>query len=251
MRRVWLLLALAGVLSAGTPANAQDQPPGDRPEPRPLLTGTLSAGLGLTSGNKDTTTFNGSYDLKYELKGRNLVRSSGLFLYGKTDGELSSEQYRLTARDEYTVSRRLFVFGEVRYFHDRFKGISSLVAPTAGGGYKAVDTRQATLAFSGGIGGVWEQDYDTPLKTTGAVTFEQKFTRRLSRSAAFTQSFSTLWNLTAFGDGLYQLGLTLTSTLVGRTELKVEALDTFKTRPPQPGLRRNDVTLLTGISYKF
>jgi hypothetical protein len=235
------------------PALAQDQAPGAPVKTLPPLriSGNVSFGLGQTSGNKDTLTFNGSYDLKFDQRPRNVLKSNGLLLYGKTGGELSTQQYRLWARDEYTFDTRAFAYAEVRYLHDLFKGIRYLVAPTAGFGYKIVNDKRMTLSLSAGAGGAWEQDYDVPLATTGAVTFEEKFTRKISAGATIGQSFSTLWNIADFGDALYLLGANVTSTLVGKAQLKIEVLDSYKTRPPLPGLLRNDLALITSIVYKF
>ena len=57
----------------------------------------------MTSGNTDTTSFNGSYEVKFDPKTRNVVKSNGLFLYGKTNGTLATEQYRIVG------PRRIFV----------------------------------------------------------------------------------------------------------------------------------------------
>ena len=111
-------IALVGLLLCAVPALAQSQPPPAAPAAAPAaatpapLTGSVSFSLGVTSGNKDTTSINGSYDLKFDPKTRNVVKSSGLFLYGKTDGQLSNEQYGLSVRDEYSVGARAFVFGD-------------------------------------------------------------------------------------------------------------------------------------------
>ena len=114
-------LVVSSVLSAGL-VMAQAPAPATEPPP-PAVTGNVSFGLGLTSGNKDTMNFNAGYEFKYDPKTKNVVKSTGLFLYGKTDGELTNEQYGLSVRDEYSFSPRAFVFGEMRYLHDRFKGI--------------------------------------------------------------------------------------------------------------------------------
>jgi hypothetical protein len=36
-----------------------------------------------------------------------------------------------------------------------------------------------------------------------------------------------------------------------RTQLKVEALDTFKNKPPLPTIKANDVAVLMSIVYKI
>lgn len=247
----WTRAAIAlGSLMLPSPILAQ-APPAQPAPPAPALTGSVSAGLGVTSGNKDTTSFNASYELKYDPNSRNVVKSAGLFLYGKTDGELTSEQYGLSVRDEYAVTPRAFAFGEVRYLHDRFKGISYLLSPTAGVGYKVVDGKDTSLSVSAGLGGIWEKDYGLDLHTSGAASLDEKLSHNLSASAAVGQSFAALWNVSDFGDALYLFGVNLTATLVGNAQLKVELQDSYKARPPQPTLKSNDVTFLTGIVYKF
>jgi putative salt-induced outer membrane protein len=245
---VTLCLACAGSFAAPLMA----QPPAKPAEPPPPpVTGNVSVGLGVTSGNKDTTNFNAGYEFKYDPGAKNVVKSTGLFLYGKTDGELTNEQYGLAARDEYAFRPRAFVFGELRYLHDRFKGIEYLVTPTGGVGYKLVDDKVTALSVSAGLGGIWEQDYDVDLKTSGAVSLDEKLSRKLSASAAVNQSLAALWNVSDFGDALYIFGLNLTATVVGKAQVKVELLDTYKTRPPLATLQSNDVAFITGIVYKF
>ncbi len=114
-----------------------------------------------------------------------------------------------------------------------------------------MDEKNTTLSLSAGVGSVSERDYGLDTRTTGAVSFEERFSRKLSASATVGQSVSALWDISAFGNGLYLVGVNLTSTLVGRAQLKVEVLDTYKTRPPLPTLKRNDVALLTAIVLKF
>ena len=256
MRKISLgFLVLAAVLSASpllaqAPAQAPPCTPPPEPPP-PAFTGNISFGLGITSGNKDTTNVNAGYEFKYDPKTKNVLKSAGLFLYGKTDGEVSNETYGLSARDEYSFSPRAFVFGDVKYLHDRFKGIQSLISPTAGVGYKIVDNKATALSVSGGLGAVWEKDYDVESKTTGAASFDEKFTQNLSASASVGQSFSALWNVGDFGDALYLFGANIAASVVGKAQIKLELLDTYKTRPPLPTLKSNDVNFITSIVYKF
>jgi len=245
-----LCLAVPALAQAPAPAPCPPCTP-PPPPPPPALTGSVSFGLGVSAGNKDTTTVNAGYDLTYDPKTKNVLKSTGLFLYGKTDGDLSNETYGLSVRDEYNVTSRAFVFGAARYLHDRFKGIESLWSPTGGLGYKVVDEKTTSLSVAGGLGGVWEKDYGFDTKTTGAVSLDERFQQKLSASAAAGQSFSALWNVKDFGDALYLFGVNLSATVVGKAALKVELIDTYKTRPSDPLLESNDVNLIMGIVYKF
>lgn len=251
-RRIARPLALGAVLALAAVSPLFAQPASTAPAaPTPAVTGNVSLGLGVTAGNKDTSNLNAGYEFKYDPKTKNVVKSTGLFLYGKTDGDLTTEQYGLSARDEYSLTPRAFVFGEGKYLHDRFKGIESLFAPTAGAGYKLMDSKATQLSVSAGLGGVWEKDYGLDSRSSGAVSFDEKLTQKLSESSSVGQSFSALWNIGDFGDALYLFGANLTATVVGRAALKLELLDTYKVRPPQPDLQSNDVSFITSIVYKF
>jgi putative salt-induced outer membrane protein YdiY len=246
------LIGFGAWLTAG-PALAQGPPPTPPavPPPPPKLAGNVSFGLGLTSGNTNTTNFNGGYEIRYAPSVRNVVKSSGLFLYGETDGVRSNEQYGLNVRDEFTPDTRFFLYGEFRYLHDRFKGIDYLAAPTAGVGYKVLDQRRATLFVSSGVGGAWERDYGSNFRRSGAVTVDQKLTIRLTRTASVGQSCYALWNITDIHDGLYVFRANITAALVGRLQFKVEAADTYKTKVPATTRQSNDVTVIVSVVYRF
>ena len=245
------LLALGAWLTAGS-AIAQPQPPNpaaSSPRP-PALTGNVSFGLGLTSGNRDTTNFNGGYEFKYTPSPRNVVKSSGLFLFGETAGVRSNEQWGLNVRDEFTPDSRVFLYGEFRYLHDRFKGIDYLMSPTAGVGYKILDDSRVTLFVSGGVGGAWEQDTASRFRRSGAVTADQKLTVRVTRTTSIGQSLYALWNVTDVRDELYVLRANVTAALAGRMQLKLEVVDTYKTKLP-PTSQNNDVALIASVVYRF
>ncbi len=237
----WATLLLAATSFAQAPP----------PPPPPPTTGNVSVGLALTSGNKDTSTFNASYEVTHDPKKKNVVKSSGLFLRGATEGDLTAEQYALTARDEYAFAARAFVFGEMRYLHDKFKEISYLLSPTGGVGYRFVDSAATVLSASAGVGGVWEKDAGLDLQTSGAVTAEEKLSHKLSATTTATQSATGLWKTSDFGDALYTFGATLAVSVVSHVQLKVDLLDTYKNKPPNADVKKNDVAFLTGVQYKF
>ena len=86
-----------------------------------------------------------------------MIKSDGLAIRGKTDGELSADRTGLNLRDEFRLNGRAYVFGQAQYLRDRFKEIDYLVAPTAGVGYKVVDSEATKLAVDVAVGGVWER----------------------------------------------------------------------------------------------
>ncbi len=248
--RPTILLAALAILTMAAPGLAQT-PPAPAQAPPEVTTGNVSFGLALTSGNKDTTTINASYEFKYDPRTKNVFKSTGLVLYGKSDGDVTAEQYGLNFRDEYAIGTRAYLYGDLRYLHDRFKGVSYLVTPTFGGGYKLVGLPATTLEASAGAGVVWEKDYGVDLQTTGAVTVGEKFTQKVSGTATFGQTFTALWKTADFGDAFYLFGMNLTATVIGSAQVKLEFIDTYKAKPADSALKKNDLTFIVGLVYKF
>jgi putative salt-induced outer membrane protein YdiY len=240
------LLAAATVLAFATPSYAQV--PAAAPK---IWTVQASAGLALTSGNSDTSTMNAAYDVTYDAQAKNVVKSDGLWLRGKTEGVLSAHRLGLNIRDEYRFHPRAFVFGQNQYLRDEFKSIDYLIAPTVGVGYKLVDSAATKLSADAGVGGVWEKNPDIDTRSSGAITASEKLTQTVTANTTLTQGFAALWKTNDLDDALYTVSVGIAAAMSTRTQLKFEVLDTFKNRPPLPSVEKNDVAVLMAIVYKM
>jgi putative salt-induced outer membrane protein YdiY len=233
------------------PAGAAAQsPPPPSPSARPLSQ-ALSAGFALTTGNKDTSTFNLGYDLLYDPKRRNQVKFAGLFLRGKTDGELTGDRLALDGRDEFELREHLFAFGQLQYLRDQFKDIDYLVSPTVGLGYRLTDNGPTRLSLDAGLGAVWEKSpiEEEVLQTSAAITVAQKLSQQISSTTALTQSLTALYKTEELSDALYTFGAAVTASMTMRTQLKVEVVDSFKTRVPDD-IGNNDVAVIVGLVFR-
>jgi putative salt-induced outer membrane protein len=246
-----LLVAICLIVIACPLALAQTPPqnPPAQPPP-PVWTGSFGAGLSMTSGNSDTTNINLSFDTKYDPKTGNLFKAEGLYLLGRAEGEDTANRLFLLGRFEHLLKPRVFVFGQLQYTRDPFKGIDYLIAPTGGIGYKLVDTPRTQLSADTSLGVVWEKNPDVSVRTSGAWAAGEKLSHKLSDTATFTESAQALWKLDDLGDAFYQGGLGLAVAITARSQLKVELQDTYKTRPPD-GLEKNDVALLLSFVFKY
>ena len=154
-------------------------------------------------------------------------------------------------RDEYSLSKRTFLFAEGSYLRDQFKDILYLVAPIGGAGFKLIATDDTTLAVSGGAGGYFEKNTGLELKKSGSINAGQNFSHKLSTTATFTQSVATLWKTNDFEDSLTNFSVGVTTTLYRKLELKVEFLDSYKTKPPNATIKKNDTAFLTTFLLKY
>jgi putative salt-induced outer membrane protein len=241
-----LLCSSAALAQEPCPCPAPAPPP-----PPPVWTGSASAGLGLTAGNSDTRNLNLAFEATRDPKTRNVLKFAALYFWNEQDGEASANRLSLLARDEYKLSPRTFVFGQVQYLRDPFKEIEYLIAPTGGLGYKLVDTDRTKFSVDGGAGGSWEKNTGLDVEFSGAVTGGEQFSHKLSDTASVTQAVSALWKMDDFGDALYTFGAGIAASVTTRVAMKLEVLDTYKTKPPSDDVKKNDVALIASLAYKF
>lgn len=239
-----LFAALPTLTLAQTPAAAPPPPP-------PGWTGSASAGLALTQGNNDTSTVNAAYEIKRDTGSPFLLKSTGLLVWGKSEGELTQDQLALSGRGERKLTERTSMFGQLQYLRDSFKDIDYLISPTIGVSQLLLKNDRTEFSVDGGVGIVWEQNTDLDLKTDGAVTAGQQFTHKLTATTDFKQKVSALWKMDDFGDALYAFNAGIALAITDGTQLKVEILDTYKTKPTAADIKSNDIATLLSFVYKF
>ncbi len=213
--------------------------------------GTFGAGFSLTGGNTDTANFNLSFNGTYDPKTRNVIKANGLYLRSDKDNEITADRLRLGVRDEYTLSDRVFAFGDTTYLRDPFKEISYLLNPYGGLGYQLLSTEKVSLAVDGGAGVVWEKNPGFETNTSGTLNAGQNLSVKLSEGAEITQQLNGLWKTDNFEDALYHFAVGVATQLTKRTELKVEFVDDFKNLTPGPEVKKNDTAFLTSFLFKF
>jgi len=248
MRIVLIFTVLAASILSCNVAMAQAQ---QTPAPMKLYTGSFGGGLALTSGNTDTKNYNLTFSLTRDPKTRNVFKAEALYLRATQSDVLNLERAAAKVRDEYSLTKKVFLFAEFGYLRDPFKDIRYLLSPGGGIGYKFVDTDATKLAISGGAGGLFEKNSGVPVKKSGSVNAGQTLSQKLSADTTFTESVATLWKMDDFNDSLTNFRAGLTTTLYKNLELKVEFLDTYKSRPPLPTIKKNDTAFIMTFLLKY
>jgi len=98
---------------------------------------------------------------------------------------------------------------------------------------------------------VMEKDTGFDLDTDGAITGGQHLSHKLTATTELKQKAGALWVIDDFGDALYTFGIGLAASVTGGTQMKVEFLDTYKTKPAVTGVQKNDIAVLVSFVYKF
>ena len=227
------------------PILAEDLPAGKN------QAGSFSAGLSLTRGNSDTKNINLTFDFAQRVNARNVAKYNAFYLRADQGGALTVDRTSLGARDEFTVSPRTFAFADAQFLRDRFKEIDYLVTPTAGIGQHLIKETNLDLSVEGGAGIALEKDSGLDRQTSGALQARQVLTWKFSPTATFGETAAGLWKTKDFGDALYHVEASLASNLTARSQLKLSALDDYKTKPPAAGIKKNDISIIAAVVMKF
>jgi putative salt-induced outer membrane protein YdiY len=248
-----VIIASAAALGARG-AQAQDcQPcqPSPSPPPPPAWKVSLGGGLSRTGGNTETSSYNVSVEAAYDPHGKNVVRGSGMYLRASDGGVTTASRSLAAARDEYTVNGRAFVYGQIEYQRDVFKGVEHVVSPQGGVGVKVVDGPKIVFALDGGLGAAFEKLLDEASTTKLAVNSSDRVEWKPSPTLNLFQKASALWKADDFGDAYYHAELGLTTRLAKRLDLKLAFTDDYKTRPPTPALKKNDTSFVASLLFKL
>ncbi len=237
------------LIAAPITARAQT-PPTPEPPPR-VYTGNFGGGIALTNGNTSTRNFNLTGALVRDPKSKSIIKTAASYLRGTTSDVLSVDRTAINLRHEYTLSKQMFVFDQLDYVRDQFKEIVFFWAPTAGLGYKFINTDATLFILDGGGGGVLEKNPGINAGKSGSVTGDERFQRKLSSAATFTESLSAISKTNDFSDYLSNFTTGITTTVAGNVQLKVEFIDSYKNRPPNAGVKKNDTAFVTTVVLKY
>ena len=246
----WIVIgSLALLVEVAIAGRAVAQPPA-APDPGTWI-GTAGAGLALTSGNSDTLSVNVAFDVTRDPKTRNIMKWTGLYLRGEQNDALVANRLSLSFRDQYALTARTYTFGQLDYLRDTFKLIDYLVAPTAGVGYKVIDTAITKFSTDAGVGVVWEKNPDFDVRTSMALIAGEKLEHALTSTSTLKHAATGLWKANDLADGLYTVSVGLATRISEQFQLSIDVLDTFKNRPPTAATKKNDVAIVTAIITKF
>lgn len=239
----------ACLLAPGFAAAQSSQEPAAAPPP--VYAGSFGGGFGLTGGNSATKNVNLSFGLVRDPKTKDVFKVDALYLRSTQNDVLSLDRSLMRVREEHTVSGRAFLFSQMEYLRDRPKDIRYLLAPTGGVGYKVVNNDRTVLSFSGGAGGIWEKNTGLDVKGSGSLNAGESLSYKVSPTATFVQAISQLWKTNDFSDYLTNFSMGVSTSINKKMELKVEFLDSFKNRPPNATIKKNDTAFVTTVGFKF
>jgi putative salt-induced outer membrane protein YdiY len=219
------------------------------PPPKPHWDSILTAGVTLTRGNSDSllSTAKIITDKKTPYDEYNLGADA---TYGSANGIANNETYHGIGQWNHLFSPKWYGFLRGEGLHDGIAEVKYRFTITSGVGYNLIKSTNTTLAAETGPGIVIERlgNLDTVYAT---MRFAERFERKFDKnSARIWENAEFLPQINKPGEYLFNSEIGAESALYKNVDLQVYLDDNFNSLPAA-GFRRNDVKLVSGVSYKF
>lgn len=225
--------------------------PEEKKDKKNPFSGSVGAGLSMTSGNSETINWNLSFDVGKKTKNQHDLKLNGLYLRGKENGKLSLDRLKVSLRDDYSINDSIVGYGNVSYKSDPLKGIDYLVNPAGGLGWKIQESDKFSLQADIGAGFLLERDRNFERKSSLSINSNQSFTYRLSKTARLRQKLDVLWKADNLEDYLVNASISLATKVTAASELQAEFLDDFKNKPADIAYKKNDIALILKYVVRF
>ena len=217
-----------------------------------LWVGSLDAGLGVVSGNSESSNYSlGLNAVRATTRDKITYYTTGAFARATVNGVASTTAQAIAGgvRYDLNLSDKAFGFGTVDMLSDRFQALDLQLALGAGVGYHAIKDSRTTVDLL--VGPAFDrQSFTTFNRTSGEVLLGETVTRKLGASSSFNEALFFYPNFTSTGQyrGTLSLGLItkLTKVLSWQT-----SFNDFYLSNPAPGKKTNDLLLSTGLRVTF
>lgn len=210
---------------------------------------SITAGLTLTRGNSQSLLAS----IKYLTTKKTPVNEFDFDAdgsYGSSSGVATTETLHGSGQWNHLFTDRFFGYLRADALHDGIADIKYRFTLTAGAGYYFIKTPQTTLAGEVGPGVVTERldtTDDTFATLRLAERFEHKFT---GNNARIYESVELLPQVDKVSNYLLNSEIGAEAAISKSVSLSV-CLDDFYNSEPASDRKRNDVKLVSGVTYTF
>lgn len=217
--------------------------------------GSFDLGITVTQGNSETSNFS--------LSGRTVNRGerhrwlfAGSYLRASTDGQETANKGELAVQYDYFPGERFFFFGRAAGSFNEPAGLDLRLAPGLGAGYLLAGPPGAELALEGGATWIRDEFVDGSSTRSVFLALGQTLHWKVSETTTVDQSLTYNPRSTRLDDYLLTGEASVSTRIAGGLGLKLTLRNEFDSTPfvdPGTGVARekNDLTLVTGVTYEF
>ena len=217
-----------------------------------LWTGTLDTGLGLVTGNSQSSNFTfGLNAVRATTRDKITYYTTAAFARSALNGVTATTAQAVAGgvRYDLNVSDKSFAFGTVDLFNDRFQDLDLRTVVGAGVGYHAIKNNHTT--FDVLFGGAFNREFFTTSNRSSAeVLLGETLIHKFFASSSFNESLFFYPNLSSTGNYRSTVSLGLVTKLTKVLSWQTSFSDYYLS-DPVPGKKSNDLILSTGLRLSF
>lgn len=244
-------LAAALALLAAGPAAAQE----DGEEPEPGWRGNADLGFTLTEGNSETTSLSAAIHAAWR---REAGRWSldGSLVRTTTDGEEVANRGDAGLQYDWFAGERTYLFTRAGVSYNEPAGLDLRLSPAAGVGWRALEREGLELSLEGGASWIRDSFADGSTTEDLSLLAAESFYLQLAEDTDLVQTLTWQPSTEGVDDYLLEGEIALSTMITEAVGLKVSLRDQFDSEPfvdPVTGEQRekNDLTFVTGVTYRF
>lgn len=209
---------------------------------------SADAGLSLTTGNSDTLTF-GLRGLASYFDEKNELYLGADYFYGDANSSTTADNLRIYETYNRLLTDRFYFGGNSEYLRDEIADIDYRVTLLPKLGYYIAKNDAFKLSVEAGVGYQWQQLGGIADDFSVLYLGERSEYQLTSRTKLF-QSIGYIPEASDFSNYRIQADAGVTTRLSNHWALNVFARDTYDAIPAT-GSSKNDLLLMTSISYAF
>lgn len=207
-----------------------------------------AASLAYASGNSDSASHSLQLSAKYA-KDKNEVLLGADWLYSESDGDTSTDSFRIQGQYNRQLTERLFHGLNGSYFTDRVADLDYRTELGLSLGYHLIKNDNTSLSLETGLGMAWEEqgreNHDLVINR-----FVQRFEHQLSKRAKIWQSIAFTPKFDDFNDYNLIAEAGIDTTISEHWALRSSIRYQYDSSPAA-GRQSDDTTLLMGLSYSL
>lgn len=234
----------APVPAAGTKTAATVPPP----EPKYPWESSIGAGLVLTRGNSHTLLYSGEIETaKKTPKNEYSLGANGAF--GSQNSKDNVNNYGGFGQWNHLFTDRFYSYVRAEGKRDIIADLDYRFNVGPGAGYYLVKMTNTTLAAEAGAGYQYEHLGDE-YNSFATARFAEKFEHKFNSRARVWQKVEFLPQVDEFDNYIINFEVGAEASLTTVLSLKTTLEDTYQSQPAA-GRDKNDVKIISRISYKF
>ena len=217
-----------------------------------LWNGAVDAGLSLTQGNAQTSSFTLALNAaRATTRDKISLYATTLYARNSTTGKslVSANAKRGGGRYDYNINSRSFAFGFSDLEADDFQKLDLRMNVGGGFGWHTLKTERLTLDFFGG--GSLNREYFTDLKrTSGDLVAGNELTLKLSGRTSFKEKTVYFPDMSELGEYRLSFDAFVATALSNWLSWQLAVSNRYLSNPVS-GTRPNDVIISTGLRLTF